>query len=194
MVSLVRYRGRPEPDGLYFGPYTSAEAARTTLDLLNRLFPLRECSDQELMRRSRPCILFDMKRCIAPCVKKCSKEEYDTYVQKAIKFLKGRGYENEILKELYTDMQAASENLEFEKAGMILKTIQQIEKTIEQQTVDKPFGADADVLGIYRQAEEVILSQLHIRSGKLMGSHHYNFSQDSPGRCGTDRILYNSTL
>ncbi len=175
MVSLVRYRGRPEPDGLYFGPYTSAEAARATLDLLNRLFPLRECSDQELVRRTRPCILYDMKRCVAPCVKKCSKEEYDIYVQRAIKFLKGQ--DNEILKELYADMQAASENLDFEKAGRVLKTVRQIEKTIEQQMVDKPFGSDADVLGIYRQAEEVILSQLHIRSGKLMGSHHYNFTK-----------------
>jgi excinuclease ABC subunit C len=175
MVNLVRYRGRPESDGLYFGPYTSAQAARTTLDLLNRLFPLRQCSDQELLRRTRPCILYDMKRCVAPCVNKCSKEEYDAYVQRSIKFLKGQ--DKEILKELYEDMHAASERLEFEKAGAILKTIQQIEQTIEGQTVDKPLGADADVLGIYRQAEDVILSQLHIRSGKLMGSHHYNFSK-----------------
>lgn len=175
MVNLVRYRGRPEPDGLYFGPYTSAQAARTTLDLLNRIFPLRQCSDQELLRRTRPCILYDMKRCIAPCVRKCTKEEYDKHVQRSIKFLKGQ--DKEIIKELHTEMQAAADALEFEKAGAILKTIQQIEKTIETQTVDKPLGADADVLGIYREAEEVIVSQLHIREGKLMGFHHYNFSK-----------------
>lgn len=175
MVSLVRYRGRPEADGLYFGPYTSAQAARATLDLLNRLFPLRQCSDQELLRRSRPCLLYDMKRCVAPCVGKCTKEEYDKYVQRTVKFLKG--HDKEILKELHDEMQAAADALEFEKAGAILKTIQQIEKTIEAQSVDKPLGADADVLGIYRQAEEVTLSQLHIRDGKLMGAHHYNFSK-----------------
>jgi excinuclease ABC subunit C len=73
-VLLVRYRGRPEPDGLYFGPYTSAYAARDTLDLIQRIFPLRQCSDQEFARRTRPCILYDMKRCIAPCVSKCTKE------------------------------------------------------------------------------------------------------------------------
>jgi len=174
MVNLVRYRGKPEPDGLYFGPYTSAQAARGTLDLLNRIFPLRQCSDQELIRRTRPCILYDMKRCIAPCVNKCTKEEYDLLVDRTVKFLKGQ--DKDVIKELYVEMDAASEALEFEKAGMILKTIQQIEKTIEVQNVDKLLGTDADALGIYRQGEDVIISQLQIRSGKLMGSYHFNFS------------------
>jgi excinuclease ABC subunit C len=173
-VNLVRYKGKPEPDGLYFGPYTSAQAARGTLDLLNRIFPLRQCSDQELVRRTRPCILYDMKRCIAPCVNKCTKEEYDQLVERTIKFLKGQ--DKEVIKELYEEMDAASNALEFERAGMILKTIQQIEKTVESQSVDKPLGADADALGIYRQGEEVILSKLQIRSGKLMNSFHFNFS------------------
>lgn len=174
MVNLVRYRGKPETDGLYFGPYTSAQAARGTLDLLNRIFPLRQCSDQELARRTRPCILYDMKRCIAPCVNKCTKQEYDHLVERTIKFLKGQN--KEVVKELYEEMHSAAESLEFEKAGMLLKTIQQIEKTIEDQNVDKPLGADSDALAIFRQAEEVILSQLYIRGGKLMGSRHYNFT------------------
>jgi excinuclease ABC subunit C len=174
MAALVRYRGRPQADGLYFGPYTSAQAARSTLDLLNRIFPLRQCSDQEFNSRTRPCILYDMHRCIAPCVHKCSSEEYGLLVERTIKFLKGQ--DKEVLKELYAEMHAASDAFEFEHAGMILKTIQQIEKTIEGQSVDKPLGADADALGIYRQGEDVILSQLNIRAGKLMGTHHYNFT------------------
>lgn len=173
-VDLVRYRGKPEADGLYFGPYTSAFAARATLDLLNRLFPLRQCSDQEFARRTRPCILYDMKRCIAPCVNKCTKEEYDYLVDRTVKFL--RGQDKVVVKELREEMEKAAEALEFERAGALLKTIQQIEQTIEGQSVDKPLGLDMDALGIFRKGDEVILSQLFIRSGKLIGSRHYDFT------------------
>ncbi len=174
MVSLIRYKGSPKPGATYFGPYTSAEAARQTLDLLHRLFPLRQCSDQELARRTRPCILYDMKRCVAPCVNKCTKEEYDRLVKRTDKFL--RGQDREVVKDLYEEMQRAAEALEFEKAGAILKTISHIEKTLEGQNVDKLLGIDIDALGIYRQGDEVILTQLIFRGGKLTGSCDYNFS------------------
>lgn len=173
-VRLVRYRGRPEPDGLYFGPYTSAYSARATLDLLNRIFPLRQCSDQELARRTRPCILYDMKRCIAPCVHKCTREEYNKLVDNTIRFL--RGQDKDILKDLYHEMEIAAEALEFEKAGSLLRTIRQIERTVEGQNVDKPLGEDSDAIGVFRQGEDVIVSQLFFREGKLMGSRHYDFS------------------
>ncbi len=173
-IELIRYRHKPAADSLYFGPYTSAYAAYSTLDLLHRLFPLRQCSNQEFARRTRPCILYDMKRCLGPCVNKCTKEEYDQLVDKTVKFLKGQ--DKMVVKDLQQEMQRAAEALEFEKAGAILKKIKQIEKTVEAQHVDKPLGIDTDVLAIYRQGEEVILSQLLIRSGKLMGSHHYDFA------------------
>lgn len=175
MVSLVRYRGRPKSDGLYFGPYTSAFGARHTLDLIQRIFPLRQCSDQELLRRTRPCILYDMKRCIAPCVNKCTKQEYDSYVEGAIKFLKGQ--DKEVIKDLYAEMERQAEALEFERAEEILQTIKQIEKTIEEQKVDKPLGEDADAFGIFRLGDEAVLCQLLFRSGKLVGSRRHNFSQ-----------------
>lgn len=174
MVSLVRYKSSPKPDGQYFGPYTSAEAARQTLDLLHHLFPLRQCSDQELARRTRPCILYDMKRCVAPCVNKCTKEDYDRLVTRTVKFL--RGQDKEVLNELHADMQHAAENLEFETAATILQTIRHIEKTLEGQNVDRPLGIDADVLAIFRQGEEVILTQMIFRGGKLTGSRSYDFA------------------
>jgi excinuclease ABC subunit C len=173
MLSLMRYKGKPAADGTYFGPYTSALAARQTFDLLNRLFPLRQCSDQELVRRTRPCILYDMKRCIAPCVGKCTKEEYDSYVDHTARFL--RGQDKEILKDLYKELQAASDNLEFERAAELLKIIRQIETTIEQQRVDKPLGMDSDAIALFRQGDEVILTQMIYRGGKLIGSHNYDF-------------------
>jgi len=172
-VKLVRYRGSPEPDGLYFGPYTSAQAARQTLELLNRLFPLRQCSDQELARRTRPCLLYQMKRCAGPCAGKCTKEEYDHHLQRTIKFLKGQ--DKEVLKDLYEEMDRLSENLEFEKAGQILRSIQHIEKTIETQNVDRPLGIDADAIGLYRYGEQVMVALLIFRGGRLIGSRHYDF-------------------
>lgn len=172
-VRIVRYKGKPEPDGLYFGPYTSAFAARNTLELLQRIFPLRQCSDQELARRTRPCILYDMKRCVAPCVGKCTKDEYDQYVDRTIKFL--RGQDKEILQELYDEMEKHAEALEFEHADMLLKTIRRIEGTLEGQSVDKPLGVDSDAISVFRQGDEVILTQLFVRSGKLTGSRHYDF-------------------
>lgn len=174
-VRLVRYKGKPDPDGLYFGPYTSAYSARMTLELLGRLFPLRQCSDQELVRRTRPCILYDMKRCCAPCVNKCTKEEYDSYVNRTIRFL--RGQDKEILAELYKEMTRHADALEFEKAAALHKTIRQIEETLEGQNVHKPLGLDSDALAIFRQGDEVILTQLFIRSGKLVGSRHFDFKK-----------------
>ena len=175
MLSLVRFRGTPKADGLYFGPYTSAQAARQTLDLLNRVFPLRQCSDQELARRTRPCILYDMKRCIAPCVQRCTKEEYQGYVKRTINFLKGKDLE--VLKELKQEREGAAAHLEFEKAGTIHRMIQQIEQTLEGQNVDRLRGTDADVLGIFREGDEVMLVQLLIRGGKLTGSRYFDFSK-----------------
>jgi excinuclease ABC subunit C len=180
-VKLVRYRGTPEPDGLYFGPYTSAQAARQTLDLLNRLFPLRQCSDQELARRVRPCLLYQMKRCVGPCGQKCTEEEYQHHLNRTIKFL--RGQDKEVLKDLHEEMKRLSEELEFEKAAHILRTIRYIEKTIESQHVDRPLGHDADAIGIYRHGAEVLLTQLMFRGGRLVGSRHFDFSnilEDDP--------------
>lgn len=172
-VKLVRYRGSPEPDGMYFGPYTSAQAARQTLELLNRLFPLRQCSDQELARRTRPCLLYQMKRCAGPCAGKCTREEYDHHLQRTIKFLKGQ--DKEVLKDLYDEMERLSENLEFEKAALILKSIRHIEKTIESQHVDRPLGIDGDAIGIYRHGREVMVVLLIFRGGRLIGSRHFDF-------------------
>lgn len=175
IVELVRYKGKPKADGVYFGPYTSAFAARETLDLIHKIFPLRQCSDQELQRRVRPCILYEMKRCIAPCVNMCSQEEYDLLVQKATRFLKGQ--DDEVLKNLYQEMENAAEALKFEKAQEILKVIRQIEKTLEGQTVDKPLGVDVDAIAVYRQGDEIILNKLVYRNGRLLRSEQFNFAK-----------------
>lgn len=176
MIRLIRYKGKPKEKGLYFGPYTSAYAARQTFDLLLRLFPLRQCSDEELKRRTRPCLLYGIKKCIAPCVNKCTKEEYTTFVEGAIKFLKGQ--DKETLKALHAEMEKASEDLEFEKAEAILNTIRQIEHVIETKTlVTSSSAKDCDALALYRHGPEVIVFVLFFREGNLVGSEHYSFSE-----------------
>lgn len=175
MIRIVRNKGVPKPGGLHFGPYTSAYSARQTYELLTRLFPLRQCSDEELKRRTRPCLLYSIKKCIAPCVGKCTKEEYDIFVDGAIKFLKGQ--DKEILKDLYTKMKSASDNREYERAASILQTIRQIEHVVQSQTVVvKVNGKNSDALALYREGEEVMLVQLLFREGKLVGSEHYPFT------------------
>lgn len=175
MIRIIRCKGTPKDDSLYFGPYTSAYSARQTYELLTRLFPLRQCSDEELKRRTRPCLLYSIKRCLAPCVNKCTKEEYDTLVSSVIKFLKGQ--DKEILNDLHSQMKTASEKMEYEHAAALLQTIRQIEHVTTARTVVlKPSGKNSDALALYRQGQEVMLVQLLFREGKLVGSEHYSFT------------------
>jgi excinuclease ABC subunit C len=175
MIRLIRYKGKPKDDGLYFGPYTTAYAARQTFELLTRLFPLRQCSDEELKRRRRPCLLYSIKRCIAPCVGKCTQEEYQSFLQGAIKFLKGQ--DKEILKTLKKEMQEASDQLEFEKAAALLSTIRQIENVLQHGNLSVKAEKNCDAFALYRSFDEVMLVQLIFREGNLIGSEHYTFNQ-----------------
>lgn len=174
-LQLIRYKGKPKLKGIYFGPYTSAFSARQTYELLSKLFPLRQCSDKELKRRTHPCLLYGIKKCIAPCINLCSKEEYDDFVAGAVNFLRGK--DNLVLDKLNEEMQKASEKLEFEKAATYLKTIRQIEHVTKTRQIVQNVGAqDSDSIGLYRQKDEIVLMQLFIRDGKLVGSEHYSFS------------------
>lgn len=173
MIRLVRYKGKPKNDGIYFGPYTNAVAARQTFDLISKLFPLRQCSDAELAIRQRPCLLHDIKRCIAPCVEKCTEEEYRSHVESAMRLLKGQ--DKDVLLELHKRMNMASHALEFEKAAKYLEMIHQIEHVTEVQHVDNPAAKNCDVLGLYREADAVLIALLFFRDGKLIGSEHFSF-------------------
>lgn len=177
MVRIVRFRGRPPKGALYFGPYTKAYSAKQTLKLLRSLFPLRQCSDSELVRRTRPCLLYDIKQCVAPCTAKCTKQEYDTLVAKTIDVL--RGHSRNLIKELKSEMEQASENLEFEKAQSLLQKIRHIEATLEKQHVEKAGLKDLDVIGLYRHGPDVIISQMLFREGKLMAADDHHFAHNA---------------
>ncbi len=171
MLRVVRYRDKPKESGLYFGPYPSAAAARATLELMAQLFPLRQCSDAEFARRKRPCLLYDTKRCCAPCVDRCSKPEYDSYVEAATSFL--RGHIKDIVQRLRQEMEAASEALEFERADSLLRAIRQIEYVTKRPSVDYP--GNCDVIGLYREADMVTIVHLICRDNNLLATERFTF-------------------
>jgi excinuclease ABC subunit C len=174
MIRLVRHKGEPKEEGLFFGPYTNAKAARQTFELICRLFPLRQCSDAELRRRTRPCLLYGMKRCLAPCVNLCTAQEYHLFVESAENFLKG--HDKEVLKQLHADMQQASEQMEYEQAEAILRTIKQVEHVTKvRQLVARTGGKDSDCLALYRHGNTAVVMQLFIREGHLVGAEHEIF-------------------
>jgi len=173
MVELVRFKGKAPKDGTYFGPYTNATAARQMFDLIGKLFPLRQCSDEEFARRTRPCILYQIKRCSAPCVGLVSKQQYEEYVDGAMRLI--RGQNEEVLTALEHEMHQASEALEFEKAQSLLEKIELLQEIVQGQRVDSVQRDDADVWGLFREGGFVVVTKLMWRNGKLIGSHHFDF-------------------
>ncbi|MCH8332933.1 GIY-YIG nuclease family protein, partial [Candidatus Sumerlaeota bacterium] len=127
-------RRRNEKDGaLYLGPYDSAGSVRETLRLLQRVFPIRSCSDSVLRNRSRPCLLHPIGRCCAPCVKPVDPAQYDELIQGTIMVLKGRT--REVIRKLQARMAEHSEALEYEQAAALRERIAAIERTTERQGV-----------------------------------------------------------
>lgn len=173
MIQLVRFKNAPPKDATYYGPYTSATAARQMFDLIGQLFPLRQCSDEEFARRKRPCILYQIKRCSGPCVGLVSSDEYKGYVDAATRLI--RGQNQEVLAALEHEMLQASEALEFEKAQSALEKIRLLKEIVEGQRVDSVSGDTADVWGVFREGADVVITKLMWRSGKLVGSHHFDF-------------------
>lgn len=174
MLRLVRYKGEPVKGKLYFGPFTNGAAAKEMLQLMRKLFPMRTCSDRELASRKRPCVLYDIKRCIAPCVGKCTKEEYEKLSEQAIQFL--RGHSNKVLSLLKEQRANYIETLAFEKADIIHKSILAIEKTLEKQQVEELTFGDYDVYALHHNPQLTVLMQLKIREGKLIGSEEHLFT------------------
>lgn len=174
-LKLIRSKDVKDKKDVY-GPYTSAFAARKMLYLLQRLFPLRECSDFVLNNRTRPCILYQIGRCVAPCVKKCSQEEYSDYVEQVRQFLKGQ--DQSIIKELKKKMKLASDEMNYEKAQHYLETIQHIQSLLEKQNVIAPSDINLDVLGLYREGGFVTLALLSFEQGKLLESQVFPMFED----------------
>lgn len=161
----------------YFGPYTSAAKARRTLEFLQRVFPLRTCSDVVLRSRRRPCLLHQMDRCVAPCVDgHTTTEAYDTLVDESMKWLDGR--RGEVVERLRGRMMEHAEALEFERAARLRDLVAEIELTLSRQkVVDRKLG-DRDVLGLHREGDAGMLCVLPVREGMMLEPSFVAFDAD----------------
>ena len=158
----------------YFGPYSSSQAVKDTLKSIHYLFPLRTCRDTNFKNRTRPCLNYQIGRCLAPCAGKLKEEEYRKYVNGVTLFLKGRN--NELLRFLKKMMKQESEQLKFEEAARIRDRISSIEKTVEKQKIVSHATVDQDIFGIYRQGDVAGAALLFIREGRLLDSKTFYFS------------------
>jgi len=169
---LTLHRGPRRQAGDYFGPYPSAGAVRESLHLLQKLFPIRQCEDSVYANRSRPCLLYQLKRCAGPCVAGLvSDEEYDQQVALARLFLQGK--DQQVISDLVARMEQASARLAFEEAARYRDQIQALRKVQEQQSVSGNVLDDLDVIGLAQQQGVASLHVLFIRQGKVLGSRNY---------------------
>jgi excinuclease ABC subunit C len=155
----------------YFGPFHSAWAVRESLDAIRKVFPLRTCSDTVFRNRSRPCLEYQIKRCPGPCCLVVDRDQYARSLKSAMLFLEGKN--DELVRDLRTRMETASEALRFEEAARLRDQIRALEKTAEPQEMVSHFGIDQDVFGLYREGGFIEIQVLTIRQGKLSGSLAY---------------------
>jgi excinuclease ABC subunit C len=156
----------------YFGPFSSAVAARETIDIIEKHFLLRNCTDHNFRNRSRPCLQYQIKRCMAPCVLPVSEEVYREQVRQAMLFIDGK--QQQLIGELRQRMQAKSDALEFEAAARIRDQIQAVEKTLEKQRMVAHWGSDQDIFGLYREGGFIEVQVLLVRQGKLTENLSYS--------------------
>ncbi|WP_180034191.1 excinuclease ABC subunit UvrC [Acinetobacter sp. YH12233] len=156
--------------GKFFGPYPSAYNARDTLVILQKLFNVRSCENGFFANRTRPCLQYQIKRCSGPCVGLISSEDYQEDVNNSIRFLQGDT--KELNQELIAKMEAAAENLEFEKAVFYRDRMALLRDVQAQQAIYKVKG-EADILAIAYQAGVTCVQIMHVRNGKMLGGKGY---------------------
>ena len=157
--------------GKYFGPFSSASGVRETLDTIRKVIPLRTCSDGVFRNRSRPCLEYQIKRCLAPCCLPVDPEVYQRHLREAMLLLEGKS--PQLVRQLRQEMATAAEALRFEDAARLRDQIRAIEKTQEPQQVLSHRGGDQDIWGIYREGGFIEAQVLFVRNGKLTGNQAY---------------------
>lgn len=168
---LALHRGAKHAQGEYFGPFPNGNAVRETLILLQKLFPIRQCENNVYRNRSRPCLQYQIGRCLGPCVTGLvSEEDYRRQVEYVRLFLSGK--DQQVLNQLIMRMEAASRELRFEDAARIRDQIQAVRRVTEKQFVSGD-GEDLDVIGVAFEAGMACVHVLFIRQGKVLGSRSY---------------------
>ena len=159
----------------YFGPYTNGAAVYETINLINKIFPLRTCKllIKEGGEPVRPCLNYHIKKCFGPCGGYISKEEYGKMIKDVIDILSGK--DTTVLKVLQSEMEEASINLEFEKAADLRDKILAIKAIVEKQKIFKTMEGDEDFINIYRDEKDSCIQVFFSRDGKILGREHFIF-------------------
>ena len=170
---VVLSRKMQKDKARYFGPYTSSQAVRDTIDLIHKLYHLRSCN-RSLPRdigKERPCLNYHIKQCDAPCQGYISQEEYGKSVNEVLKFLNGNY--DAVLKDLEEKMNVASEALEFERAIEYRELLSSVKKVAQKQKITDSSGEDRDVLAVASHEGDAVVQVFFIRGGRLIGRDHF---------------------
>jgi excinuclease ABC subunit C len=182
---ILRTRQLGDRTARYFGPYANAKSVDESLDLLQKLFPYRTCKltivasedgrgrtvPPTALPGGRPCLLFHLKRCTAPCVGATTREEYRATIERSVQFLEGRY--DALARDLRHEMLVASEALDYERAGLLRDRVTAIERTTDRQEVHAYKGDDFDALGVALAEGDAAVQLLRVRDGTIVGRDHF---------------------
>ncbi len=168
---LTKYRGKKIREGHYFGPFASVGSANWTIKMLQKNFLLRVCDDSIFKNRQRPCILYQIKRCSAPCVEYVDPKSYKKLVDNSIKFLSGKT--RNIQKDLSKQMESASNELNYEKAAVLRDRIKALTQIQSSQNVNETNLSEADVIAAYKKSGKSCVQVFFFRSKQNWGNRSF---------------------
>lgn len=175
---IMKHRGARRASGNYYGPFASAGSVNTTINALEKLFLLRSCTDSFMSRRDRPCLLYQIKRCSAPCVGRISAEDYGELVRQAKDFLGGKS--SAVQREIEAQMSEAAEGLDFERAAMLRDRLRAATFIQGSQAINAEGLPDADIFAMATKGGQVAIQAFFIRGGQNWG-HRAFFPSHTEG-------------
>jgi excinuclease ABC subunit C len=168
---IVKHRGAQVRKGSYWGPFASAWAVNQTVTAMQRVFLLRSCADTVFATRTRPCLLYQIKRCSAPCVGRIESEDYARLVAQAKAFLSGKA--NSVQKELAAEMEQAAETLEFERAAAVRDRLRGLTFVQGSSVINPASLTDADVIAAWQTAGQTCVQVFFVRGGRNNGNRAF---------------------